>query len=120
MNLPIIDRQYRSEDGWKFLFSLKQNEYVVFPNPETGFNPHEIDLLNPANYNIISPNLFRVQKFTNRDYWFRHHLETTLVDNVTLKNVTWKRINSIDVLSELVKVRVNHIGKIVSVNDNEK
>ena len=119
MDLPIIDRQYRSEDGWKFLFSLKQNEYVVFPNPETGFNPHEIDLLDPANYNIISPNLFRVQKFSTRDYWFRNHLETTLVDNVTLKNTTWKRIQSIDALSDLVKVRVNHIGQIVSVNDNE-
>lgn len=119
MNLPVIDRLYRSEDGWKFLFSLKQNEYVVFPNPDTGFDPHEINLLDPDNYNIISPNLFRVQKFSTKYYCFRHHLETMLVDDNALKDTTWKRIQSVDGLSDLVKVRVNHIGQIVSVNDND-
>lgn len=62
---PIVDREYRKSDGWQFLFTLKQNEYFVFPNAETGFNPNEVDLMDEKNYSIISPNLFRVQKMVH-------------------------------------------------------
>jgi len=61
--LPIIEKEYKQSEGWQFLFSIKQNEYFVFPRTEkreiveikTGeittvevvtFNPNEIDLLN--------------------------------------------------------------------------
>ena len=82
---PVVDKEYKSSEGWQFLFSMKQNEYFVFPNEKTGFNPKEIDLLNPENYALISPNLFRVQTMSKvmygnnviRDYKFRHHLETS-------------------------------------------
>lgn len=40
--LPVIDKEYRHSEGWQFLFSMKQNEYFVFPNPESGFNPNEV------------------------------------------------------------------------------
>ena len=96
---------------------MKQNEYFVFPNQETGFNPKEIDLLDPDNYPLISPNLFRVQKFTIKDYFFRQHLETKINDNNTLKGKTWIRITNIQLLSNIVKVRVNHIGEIVAVGE---
>ena len=46
---------------------MKQNEYFVFPNEQTGFKPQEIDLMNANNWGIISPNLYRVQKFTTGD-----------------------------------------------------
>ena len=123
--LPIIDKIYKNEEGWEFLFSMKQNEYFVFPNERTGFNPSEIDLLNPDNYQAISPNLFRVQKFSKvfygnsavRDYVFRHHLETTLNDNKNLKDITYKSIKSLPIFNEIVKVRINHIGQIVSVGE---
>lgn len=116
LGLPVIDREYRKEDGWQFLFTMKQNEYFVFPNPETGFNPEEIDLTDEANYALISPNLFRVQKFTIKDYFFRHHLETTVEDNKELKDMTWKRCGLGGIIG-IVKVRVNHIGQIVSVGE---
>ena len=61
---PIIDKDYKTTEGWQFLFSMKQNEYFVFPNEKTGFNPKEIDLLDVENYGLISPNLFRVQKLS--------------------------------------------------------
>ena len=48
--LPVIDREYKKQEGWEFLFSMKQNEYFVFPNEETGFDPKEVDLMNPDNY----------------------------------------------------------------------
>nr|AME16470.1 CRISPR-associated protein Cas9 [uncultured bacterium] len=116
LGLPIIDKDYKKDDGWQFLFSMKQNEYFVFPNESTGFNPNEVDLLNPDNYSLISPNLFRVQKFTIKDYFFRHHLETNVESNSTLKGITWLRcgLNNID---NIIKVRINHIGQIIHVGE---
>lgn len=114
--LPVIDKEYRKDDGWTFLFTLKQNEYFVFPNPTTGFDPNEVDLLDPANNDRISPNLYRVQKFSNKDYFFRHHLETVLNDVKELKEIVWKR-GGPGLLEGAVKVRVNHIGQIVSVGE---
>ena len=117
MNMPIIDKNYRKTDGWQFLFTMKQNEYFVFPNTETGFNPSETDLLNPDNYTEISKNLFRVQKLASKYYVFRHHLETTVDDNNELQEITWKRITSLNGINKIIKVRVNHIGQIVSVGE---
>lgn len=115
---PIIDKDYKTSEGWQFLFSMKQNEYFVFPNEKTGFNPKEIDLLDTENYGLISPNLFRVQKFTHKNYVFRHHLETTIKDtNSNLRGITWIDFRSSKGLDSIVKVRVNHIGQIVSVGE---
>lgn len=115
--LPVVDKEYRHGEGWQFMFTMKQNEYFVFPNVKTGFDPNEIDLLNPANYSSISPNLFRVQKLSSKDYYFRHHLETTVKVDAKLKDMTFKRITNIALLENIVKVRVNHIGRIVSVGE---
>lgn len=131
--LPVIDKEYKKSEGWEFLFSMKQNEYFVFPktekhekvNEDTGettvvdvvvFNPNEIDLLNPDNYHIISPNLYRVQKFTIKDYFFRHHLETTVENDNKLKGTTWLRYG-LNGIGNIIKVRINHIGQIVSVGE---
>jgi CRISPR-associated endonuclease Csn1 len=118
LGIPVIDYEYRKEDGWKFLFTMKQNEYFVFPNPMTGFDPNEIDLMDPANYARISPNLFRVQKFSTKDYVFRHHLETSISNKAEcLRNIIWKRIQNVNGLKGAVKVRINHIGEIVRVGE---
>ena len=135
LGLPVIDKAYKASEGWQFLFSMKQNEYFVFPrtekvekiDEETGeiteeeivvFDPNDIDLLNPDNYKLISPNLFRVQKFSFKNYVFRHHLETTIKDTSSvLKGITWTDFRSSKGLDKIVKVRVNHIGKIVSVGE---
>ncbi|MEN9920102.1 MAG: type RNA-guided endonuclease Cas9 [Bacteroidota bacterium] len=114
--LPIVDKEYNKGDGWQFLFTMKQNEYFVFPNPKAGFNPHDVDLMNPDNYADISPNLFRVQKFTIRDYVFRHHLETSVDSNNELKDITWKRLGLAGI-GNIVKVRLNHLGQIVEVGE---
>lgn len=118
--VPVIDKRYNCDKGWHFVFTMKQNEYFVFPNEATGFIPSEVDLLDEANYCIISPNLYRVQKLSKasgRDYWFRHHLETMLNDDLRLKNSTFKRIQSLKGLEGIVKVRINSIGKIVAVGE---
>ena len=112
---PIIDKEYNQAEGWEFLFTMKQNEYFVFPDKD--FNPSEYDLMNPTNYAIISSHLFRVQKLASKYYVFRHHLETTVEDRNELRNMTWKRIQNCDGLKGVVKVRVNHIGQIVAVGE---
>lgn len=114
--LPIIDKSYNSYLGWEFLFTMKQNEYFIFPNEKTGFNPIEIDLIDSKNNAIISPNLFRVQKFTTKDYFFRHHLETNVDDKQLLKNVTWKR-EGINGVIKIIKVRLNHLGEITKIGE---
>lgn len=115
--LPIIDKSFNSSVGWQFMFSMKQNEYFVFPNIETGFDPKEIDLLDSSNYAKISPNLFRVQKFSYKNYVFRHHLETTVETDYKMKGITWKDFRSSTGLDSIVKVRVNHLGQIVWVGE---
>lgn len=115
--VPVVDHEYNRDLGWTFLFSMKRNEYFVFPNPKTGFDPNEIDLMVPENYHLISPNLFRVQKLAISDYFFRHHLETTVEDVNVLRGITWKRITSANYLKGIVKVRINHLGEIVAVGE---
>lgn len=113
---PVVDKTYNQGIGWQFLFSMKQNEYFVFPNEKSGFDPKEIDLLDPKNKKLISPNLFRVQKFTIRDYFFRHHLETTVEDNSLTKGITWKR-EGLAGINEVIKVRINHLGDIIHIGE---
>lgn len=129
MGLPIIDKEYKKDEGWEFLFTMKQNEYFVFPRYETvideegnekqikTFDPKEIDLMNPDNYALISKNLFRVQKISTRNYMFRHHLETTVGEDKRLRDTAWKLIQTPNYLRDIVKVRVNHIGQIVFVGE---
>jgi CRISPR-associated endonuclease Csn1 len=115
-NLPIVDKTLNGYMGWEFLFTMKQNEYFIFPNEQTGFDPKSIDLLDPKNNREISPNLFRVQKIATKDYFFRHHLETNVEDNAKLKGTTWRR-EGIGGIGKIIKVRINHIGQIVKTGE---
>lgn len=118
MGLPVVDKIYNKSNGWTFLYSLKVNEMFVFPDEADGFYPDEIDLLDPSNATMISPHLFRVQKLSSKVYYFRHHLETSVSDNDNaLRNITWKRINSIQVMEQVIKVRINHLGHIVAIGE---
>ncbi|MCJ8210659.1 type II CRISPR RNA-guided endonuclease Cas9 [Mucilaginibacter sp. RS28] len=123
MGLPIIDKSYNQHLGWRFLFTIKQNEYFVFPSVD--FDPAEIDLLDPANNKLISPYLYRVQKFSKltygnsavREYVFRHHQETSVEDKKELKDVTYRNIKSLPYLEKIVKVRINHLGQIIKIGE---
>lgn len=124
LGLPIVDKEYKKGEGWQFMFTMKQNEYFVFPRYDAEgnmvFNPLEYDeawYKTPDNYSLISPNLFRVQKMATKDYYFRHHLETVVNENGLLRDVTWKRVRNAEGLLGIVKVRINHIGQIVSIGE---
>lgn len=115
-----VSRKKRGEEviqkahpkGWEFVFTLKQNDMFVIPSES--FNPAEIDPNDPDSYPIISQRLFRVQKLTSKDYWFRHHLETTVTNDI--KNITFIHVQSLQRLEGLVKCRINHLGKITQWN----
>ncbi len=117
-HLPIVDKNYNEQMGWKFLFSMKINEMFVFPDENGGFSPGDVDLLDPENAAVISPHLFRVQKLSSKYYGFRHHLETTVSkQEKELKGITWDRITNIQKMADAVKVRVNHLGQIVAIGE---
>lgn len=113
----IVDKNYKAAEGWTFLFTMKQNEYFVLPDPEHGFDPNEVDLLAPDNYPIVSRHLYRIQTISSKDYRFRHHLETTVEDKKELQGMAWVRIRSLEGLKGIVKVRIDHLGRIVSVGE---
>lgn len=115
--LPIVDYEYNKHLGWQFLFTMKRNEYFVFPNEKTGFDPNEIDLLDPKNAAEISKNLFRVQKLATKNYCFRHHLETSSETPKELSGITYKWQLGLKGIVGIVKVRVNHLGEIVAVGE---
>jgi CRISPR-associated endonuclease Csn1 len=110
--LPIIDK---NKEGLEFLFTMKQNEYFIFPSDD--FEPSEIDLLNPENASLISPYLFRVQKIATKNYFFRHHLETMVENIKELKMVTYKPQLGLNGIEGIIKVRINHLGKIVKIGE---
>ncbi len=118
--LPIINK---NKNGLTFLYTMKQNECFIFPSDD--FDPNEIDIVDPGNASIISPNLFRVQKLSRveygnsvvRDYVFRHHLETLLIDKKETRDITYKVFKSLNNLHGIVKVRINHLGQIVKVGE---
>ncbi len=115
--LPVIFKTHPENPDWEFLFTMKQNEMFVFPNEQTDFDPSEIDLQDEKNYNLISPNLFRVQKIATKNYMFRHHLETSVESISQLKNIAYKSQLGLNAIKEITKVRINHLGKIVKVGE---
>lgn len=113
--LSVVDKEYNKEHGWKFLFTLKQNEMFVFPSED--FNPKEFDIMNPDNYEVVSKHLYRVQKLSSKYYVFRHHLETNVEELNALKDKTWLRIRNPESIRDTVKIRINNIGQIVSIGE---
>lgn len=117
--LPIVDKTYNQYLGWEFLFTMKQNEMFVFPSDD--FDPNEIDLLDETNYSEISKHLFRVQKISTKNYLFNHHLNTEAItgDDLKLKkqleSMQYHSIRTPAKLVGIIKVRLNHLGKIVEV-----
>ncbi len=82
-----------------------------------GLDPSVIDIFDEKNYREVSKCLYRVQKLSDFDIFFRHHLETNIDDkNVQLSKEMKKfyRANSIGGFDKLnaVKVKLNNLGKI--------
>ncbi|MCB0738003.1 MAG: type II CRISPR RNA-guided endonuclease Cas9, partial [Bacteroidetes bacterium] len=116
-NTPIIWREHPEHPDWEFIFTMKQNEYFVFPNVETGFEPEKFDLTDQSNYHLISPNLFRVMSVSDKDYWFRNHLDSNTDKKSKAFDLVLKRLRKPDDMIDAIKVRINHLGQIVKVGE---
>ena len=101
-------------ENYYISFYFKRSLFVLY---KQYFSFCRIYLLDPDNYSAISPNLFRVQKMATGNYYFRHHLDPSVEIELKLKNITWKCITNPNNLEGIVKVRVDHIGNIVSIGE---
>ncbi|MFA7445112.1 MAG: type II CRISPR RNA-guided endonuclease Cas9 [Flavobacteriaceae bacterium] len=117
--LPETLLQMLPEDGLILDFSMQQNEMFILGLSEEEFN----DAIKNMDKSILSKHLYLVWSISNNDFWFRHHLETK---NTELKNTEgakeskrYYRFKSVGSLVSInpQKVRINHLGDIVSVGE---
>lgn len=93
--------------------SMQQNEMFVL-----GLTKEDIKTaIDTDDYKTISNNLYRMQKLTEKDYVFRHHLETQIIDdNNSKKSKRHIRIQSLGALFGLnpYKIKINLLGNIIT------
>ena len=97
---------------YEFVDSFQQNEMVI-----VGLSDEELQrAIDQQDYRTLSEHLYRVQKITSKDYFFRYHLETGVSDN---KNTTGRipkfhRVASFKAYEEkkIRKVRIDLLGRI--------
>ena len=102
--LPLSD--------WMFVESLQPDEMVII-----GLSDEEIQqALEVQGYRKLSEHLYRVQKVSSRDYWFRYHLETSVADdkNTSGRIPKFHRVRSLADYEKrnIRKVRVDLLGRI--------
>jgi CRISPR-associated endonuclease Csn1 len=96
---------------WKLGLSMQQNEMFVL-----GMTSEDIQMAIETNdYKIISDKLYRVQKLAEKNYMFRHHLETQLIDDSNSQMS--KRYLSVRSLGSLFglnpyKLKIDRLGNV--------
>lgn len=103
---------------WHFKFSMQQNEMFVLGMSEELYQ----EAMRNEDYVMLSKHLYRVQSISQKDYFFRHHLETTVDDkyngekNAALSTALGKliRVKSLGALKDKNphKVHISITGKI--------
>lgn len=97
---------------WVFVDSLQQDEMVVI-----GLSDEEFQrALEAQDYRILSEHLYRVQKMSSKDYYFRYHLETSVADdkNALGRIPKFHRVRSLSDYEKrnIRKVHVDLLGRI--------
>ena len=97
---------------WVFVDSLQQDEMVVI-----GLSDEELQrALEVQDYRKLSEHLYRVQKMSSKDYYFRYHLETSVADDKNSSGGIPKfyRVTGLKTYEEknIRKVRVDLLGRI--------
>jgi CRISPR-associated endonuclease Csn1 len=99
--------------------SMQQNEMFVLGMPK---NDIEV-AIESGDYSVISDKLYRVQKMSligekTVNIWFRHHIETQIIDNDNSKNCRrFINTQSLGALFNLqpYKVKIDCLGNIIQV-----
>ncbi|MHB8854423.1 MAG: type II CRISPR RNA-guided endonuclease Cas9 [Ignavibacteriaceae bacterium] len=104
------------DSKWTFVESFQQNEMFILGLSKDDYEKS----ISQAEYQILSNYLYRVQKifFNGKqlEIYFRHHLETQLIDNNDAKmSKRYCKIQSLAALESLSsqKVIINSLGEIV-------
>ena len=97
---------------YEFVDSFQQNEMVI-----VGLSDEELQrAIDQQDYRTLSEHLYRVQKITSKDYFFRYHLETGVSDckNATGRIPKFHRVSSFKAYEEkkIHKVRIDLLGRI--------
>lgn len=97
---------------WVFVDSLQQDEMVII-----GLSDEELQRAFEAqDYRKLSEYLYRVQKLSSSEYYFRYHLETSVADvtNTSGRIPKFHRVKSFKSYEErnVRKVRVDLLGRI--------
>ena len=97
---------------WRLEVTLRRNELFLL-----GMSDEEIAAaLEAKRYSLLSRHLYRVQKLTTRDYYFRHHLESSVKDDKNAAGEVPKfyRVQSMKTYSDLNprKVKIDRLGRI--------
>ncbi len=99
---------------WRYRFSMQQNEMFILGMEEE----HYQDAMRNNDYATLSRYLYRVQKLAKGDYFFRHHLETTVDDNSsTAKSIGKMKRLALKSLSgnNPHKVHISITGRITEI-----
>lgn len=99
------------DPNMELLFNMQQNQMFIMGMSDEEYHK----AIEENDYASISRNLYRVQSLSSKDYFFRHHLETNVLDNTLKKDVRkYIRIKSLSALfKENPKaVNISNIGEI--------
>ena len=113
--MPESFKQQLPESAtWQFKFSMQQNEMFILGLEEELYQ----DAIRNNDYALLSKHLYRVQKLAKGDYYFRHHLETSVDDDSN----TAKQMGKMKRLSKKTlqannphKVHISVTGKITEI-----
>lgn len=97
-------------DSWVFDVSLQENEMFI-----VGLN-YPIEEIRSMPMKELSKHIYRVQKLSDFDIYFRHQYETQILNEKQYRNTKkYLRISSLRAWENLnpLKIRVNRIGEIV-------
>ena len=105
-------------DDWEFVLSMQKNEMFILGMDDLEFET----AMQEHDYRTLNKYLYRVQKVSHHDYYFRYHTETKVDDKYGDKNDRGKsqamgKLKLIKSLGALIaqhphKVRINILGEI--------
>lgn len=121
-NLPeSFKEQLPPSATWNFKFSMQQNEMFILGMEEDEYQ----EAMKQNDNATLSKYLYRVQSLSTKDYFFRHHIETTVDDKyngeknamLSVRMSKLIRVKSLGALAKLNphKVHVSVIGKITEI-----
>ena len=116
-NLTSSDKEYPKdildnlpEHDWKFIVSMQQNEMFILGMSDDEYN----DAIETKNKKALCEHLYRVQKLSSGDYYFRGHVETSVdVDETAKLSKKFYRVSSRALLIlNPRKVSITSLGEI--------